>query len=136
MEFLDKTGVVTLWNKIKDYIGTETKKYLPLSGGTVTGEIAHKTPNGKYLYSLGTNGNVAMNEGTGWITCVNIGYANSILSGGSLRLQRLGTKSDTEPNYIQYSFDNIHIGIDPSGVRHIYKFNIQKLIDDGYLIEE
>ena len=136
MEFLDKTGVSTLWNKIKDYVGTETKKYLPLSGGTMTGDIARQTPNGTTLYSLRTNGNVAMNQGTGWITCINIDYAKAILSGDGLSISRLGTKSDTEPNYIRYSFDNIHIGIDPSGVRHRYKFNIQKLIDDGYLIEE
>jgi hypothetical protein len=33
MEFLDKAGVTTLWNKIKSLISQETSKYLPLDGG-------------------------------------------------------------------------------------------------------
>lgn len=35
MSFLDKTGLTTLWNKIK----TLMSKYLPLSGGTITGDL-------------------------------------------------------------------------------------------------
>lgn len=35
MSFLDKTGLTTLWSKIK----TLSSKYLPLSGGTITGDL-------------------------------------------------------------------------------------------------
>lgn len=35
MSFLDKTGLTTLWSKIKAL----TSKYLPLSGGTITGYL-------------------------------------------------------------------------------------------------
>lgn len=35
MSFLDKTGLTTLWSKIKAL----TSKYLPLSGGTITGNL-------------------------------------------------------------------------------------------------
>lgn len=35
MSFLDKTGLTTLWSKIK----TLSSKYLPLSGGTITGNL-------------------------------------------------------------------------------------------------
>lgn len=33
--FLDKAGLSHFWNKIKEYVG----QYLPLSGGTVTGDV-------------------------------------------------------------------------------------------------
>ena len=35
MSFLDKTGLTTLWSKVK----TLSSKYLPLSGGTITGDL-------------------------------------------------------------------------------------------------
>lgn len=35
MSFLDKTGLTTLWSKVK----TLSSKYLPLSGGTITGNL-------------------------------------------------------------------------------------------------
>ena len=52
MSFLDKTGLTTLWSKIKAL----ASKYLPLTGGTITG---HLTVNG----TLTTNAiNIAIND--------------------------------------------------------------------------
>ena len=52
MSFLDKTGLTTLWSKIKAL----ASKYLPLDGGTITG---HLTVNG----TLTTNAiNIAIND--------------------------------------------------------------------------
>lgn len=44
MKFLDKTGLTTLWSKIKDLMS----KYLPLTGGTITGNV---TINGRLTAS-------------------------------------------------------------------------------------
>lgn len=35
MKFLDKTGLTTLWSKIKDLMS----KYLPLTGGAIYGDV-------------------------------------------------------------------------------------------------
>lgn len=35
MSFLDKTGLTTLWSKVKDL----ASKHLPLTGGTITGNL-------------------------------------------------------------------------------------------------
>ena len=35
MRVLDKTGLTTLWSKIKSLVS----KYLPLTGGTITGNL-------------------------------------------------------------------------------------------------
>ena len=35
MIFLDKTGLTALWSKIKSLVS----KYLPLNGGTITGDL-------------------------------------------------------------------------------------------------
>ena len=35
MIFLDKTGLTALWSKIKSLVS----KYLPLTGGTITGDL-------------------------------------------------------------------------------------------------
>ena len=35
MNVLDKTGLTTLWSKIKSLVS----KYLPLTGGTITGNL-------------------------------------------------------------------------------------------------
>lgn len=52
MRVLDKTGLTTLWSKIKDLVS----KYLPLTGGTITGNL---TVNG----TLTTNAiNIAIND--------------------------------------------------------------------------
>ena len=52
MSFLDKTGLTTLWSKIK----VLASKYLPLTGGTITGNL---TLNG----TLTTNAiNIAIND--------------------------------------------------------------------------
>lgn len=37
--YLDKTGLTELWAKIKAYITTKLASYLPLSGGTLTGDL-------------------------------------------------------------------------------------------------
>ena len=137
MEFLDKTGVSTLWNKIKDYIGTETKKYLPLSGGTVTGDIVRKTSDNTTLYSIGTNGDIAHNSGTGWISCKDADTGGeTFMCGAGIQVTK-NNPSDGEPRMIYYQDDNIHITIYHQGsAEQIYKFNLQKLIDDGYLVKE
>ena len=35
MSFLDKTGLTALWSKVKSLVS----KYLPLTGGTITGDL-------------------------------------------------------------------------------------------------
>ena len=136
MEFLDKTGVATLWNKIKDYIGTETKKYLPLSGGTMTGGIECRTPNNSLLYSIETAGDVSNNHGSGYIQCKNVVTNHSVtIQGGRIDIYG-GNGTDTIPDKIGFSDRNIYIYFRQNGISHEYKFNLQKLIDDGYLIEE
>ena len=80
MKFLDSTGLSVLWNKIKS-------TFLPLSGGTMTGDIVRKTPNNTTLYSIGTNGNVNANEGTGWIVCTNaISNRKTQIQGGLITI--------------------------------------------------
>ena len=130
MEFLDKTGVTTLWNKIKNYIGTETQKYLPLSGGTMTGDIVRKDASNRTIYSIGTLAN------TPFIVCYNNNNAHNIkISGSEIEVFR-GGGTATTPNMITYGGDNIRFQLFPDSTGRIYKFNLQKLIDDGYLIEE
>lgn len=52
MSVLDKTGLTTLWSKIKALVS----KYLPLTGGTITGNL---TVNGTLI----TNSiNIAIND--------------------------------------------------------------------------
>ena len=52
MRVLDKTGLTTLWSKIKSLVS----KYLPLTGGTITG---HLTVNG----TITTNAiNITIND--------------------------------------------------------------------------
>ena len=110
--------------------------YLPLSGGNMTGRIEYKTPNNTVLCEIGTNGNVNVNQGTGWIVCKNSGAdVKSTIQGHGMRIYT-GNASDTEPTYIEYFNDNIHITFHRDNTKQIYKFNLQKLIDDGYLIEE
>ena len=41
MSFLDKTGLTALWSKIKSLVS----KYLPLNGGTITGNLELGTQN-------------------------------------------------------------------------------------------
>ena len=130
MEFLDKTGVVTLWNKIKDYIGTETKKYLPLSGGTMTGDIVRKDSQNRTIYTIGTVANGP------WIQCNDNGNGHNIKINGESILIFGGAGTDTIPERIRYSHDNIHFIFQKDTTAPTYKFNLQKLIDDGYLIQE
>lgn len=138
MKFLNIEGVKTLWSKIKEYIGTETRKYLPLSGGTMTGDIIYKSPNESVLCSIGTQGDVAHNNATGWIACDNIGGgARTIIQGSGLRAYAQNSSETAQPYQIEYFYDNIYIYFHPdSSTTRKYKFNLQKLINDGYLIEE
>ena len=130
MEFLDKTGVATLWNKIKEYVGNETKKYLPLSGGTMTGTIVYENGDNTTLCSINSGG------GIGWISCKNANLdINTDILGGVIQVYK-SDRSDTEPRMIYYQYDNIYIVFNrQDNTERKYKFNIQKLIDDGYLIE-
>ena len=138
MEFLDIEGVKTLWNKIKEYIGTETKKYLPLNGGSMTGTIRYKTPNDTILCDVGTFGDVAHNQGSGRILCSVVDGPDILIQAGSIKvIKKLPyADSDTQPRGIEYSSDNIRITFRQNSTDHDYIFNLQKLIDDGYLIEE
>lgn len=129
-QFLDATGLGILWNKIKS-------TFLPLSGGTMTGNIVCKSPNNTVLLGIGTAGDVQHNNGTGWITCkdANSGAFTHMLGSGIQVFTN--NLSDGEPKAIFYQGDNIHIAFYHQGsAGQIYKFNLQKLIDDGYLIRE
>lgn len=125
-QFLDATGLSVLWNKIKS-------TFLPLSGGTMTGRINYKSPNGTTLYNIATNGDVAHNGGTGFIQCLTNSGRDVAIQGGGIDISGDRT-SGIELYHIRYSYDNIYIAFDYSGRR--YKFDLQKFIDDGYLIKE
>ena len=137
MEFLDKTGVKTLWSKIKEYIGTETRKYLPLSGGSMTGTIRYKTPNDIILCDVGTFGDVSHNQGTGRILCDSVNNVSVLIQEGSIKaFKKLPyADSNTQPRGIEYSSDNIYITFRQNSTDNEYVFNLQKLKDDGYLIK-
>lgn len=135
MKFLNINGVTTLWNKIKEYVGTETKKYLPLSGGTMTGDIVRKTADNTIICAISTAGNISHNEGSGYIWCKSIVTgSNTTIQGGRIDISG-GSGTDTIPNKIGYGNENIYIYFLQDGISHEYKFNLQKLRDDGYLIE-
>lgn len=108
MKFLDINGVIALWNKIKEYIGTETKKYLPLNGGGVITEQATILTRYSGTYK---GGSVTFESNT---------------------IPTIGT----QPYKIKYAHENIHIYINQNKAEHEYTFDLQKLINDGYLIEK
>lgn len=125
--------------------------YLPLSGGTMTGslymtgspqlmliggssdlslkDVENNTLAGIYAF----NDHSPVNDKTsGIIYCKNDdNSAEGNLSPGILIL-RSNNGAVGEPNQISYKYNNIVITM-PGGT---YKFNLQKLIDDGYLIQE
>lgn len=108
MKFVDGTGLGTLWSKIKSLITTETNKYLPLDGG---GDVKTK---------VGLLENyVTTYSGTG-VNAKSI----SILAGNAKAVQ------------IEYKGDNIYfksiVANDNDGR---YKFDLNKLIEDGYLVK-
>ena len=118
--------------------GGASGDYLPLSGGTMTGDIIYKSPNESVLCSIGTQGDVAHNNATGWIACDNIGSGyRTIIQGNGLRAYAQNSSETAQPYQIEYFYDNIYIYFHPdSSTTRKYKFNLQKLINDGYLIEE
>ena len=61
MSFLDKTGLTTLWSKIKDL----ASKYLPLDGGTIMGFL---TVDG----TLTTSSSIYMTMEDGSVCCLNV----------------------------------------------------------------
>lgn len=132
MKFLDINGVKTLWSKIKEYISIKTSNYLPLNGGTMLGDIVRKTSDNTHaIYSIGAIANGS------FIQCYDCNHVyNTILTGGKIEVFG-GGGSATIPSKIVYCYDNIRFTLWPDNITgHIYKFNLQKLIDDGYLIEE
>lgn len=141
MKVLDETGMGVFWALVKEYIANHveevTNNYLPLSGGTMTGDIVRKNAGNTTLYSIGINGDINHDSGTGWITCKGADTGGqTIMCGNGIQVIK-NNPSDGEPRVIYYRDDNIHITIYHQGsVEQTYKFNLQKLIDDGYLIEE
>ena len=105
--------------------------YLPLSGGTMTGDIVRKDDQNRTIYTIGSVANGP------WIQCFDQGSARNITIDGSEIKVFGGGGTATIPNNIRYAWDNIHFSLWPDNTTNrIYKFNLQKLIDDGYLIEE
>ena len=105
--------------------------YLPLSGGTMTGDIVRKDDQNRTIYNIGTVANGP------WIQCFDRRNGRNITINGSEIKVFGGGGTATIPNNIRYAWDNIHFSLWPDNqTNRIYKFNLQKLIDDGYLIEE
>ena len=86
-QFLDATGLGILWNKIKS-------TFLPLTGGTMRGSIKYRTSNKTAICSIGTEGNVQANEGTGLITCISAPRNNKTLIKGGV-IDIIGSKTLT-----------------------------------------
>ena len=95
------TKVFATNGSIADLSTVGDGKYLPLSGGTVTGTIFGKkkswskgfisldTPNNKNLLRISTNGDVNHNVGTGWISVANVtSGSKTILSGDYLQISK------------------------------------------------
>ena len=111
--------------------GLDLNDYLPLSGGTMTGDIVRKDDQKRTIYTIGSVANGP------WIQCFDQGNGRNITINGSEIKVFGGGGTATIPNNIRYAWDNIHFSLWPDNTTNrIYKFNLQKLIDDGYLIEE
>lgn len=132
--------------------GLDLNDYLPLSGGTLTGSV-YMTGGTPQLQLIGIGGMLSFKDienntlasiytfndhspvndkSYGIIYCkTDDDSSSSNLSPGYLTLQSNGGAVG-EPNQITYRYNNIVITM-PNGT---YKFNLQKLIDDGYLIQE
>lgn len=111
--------------------GGASGDYLPLSGGTMTGNIVRKDDQNRTIYNIGTVANGP------WIQCFDRRNGRNITINGSEIKVFGGGGTATIPNNIRYAWDNIHFSLWPDNqTNRIYKFNLQKLIDDGYLIEE
>lgn len=128
-QFLDATGLGILWNKIKS-------TFLSLSGGAMTGNIEYKAPNGTLLCRIGSNYATPNDKATGQLICTHSPTRNQVFITGNNVDVRAAQGDDTAPSRIIYSSDNIYIRFELADNRRNYKFNIQKLIDDGYLIAD
>lgn len=95
MQFLDKTGVGTLWSicKTKFALAGHTHSYLPLSGGTLTGDLLFSNSGTTFRQIRGTCGDNDFWRIGGGATGNNAGY------------MEIATADDgTEPIYVrQYS---------------------------------
>lgn len=95
MQFLDKTGVGTLWSmcKTKFALKDHTHNYLPLSGGTLTGDLLFSNSGTTFRQIRGTCGDNDFWRIGGGATGNNAGY------------MEIATADDgTEPIYVrQYS---------------------------------
>lgn len=76
MSYLDEKGVNKLWTKCKAKFATKTEvdnKYLPLSGGTLTGNLSGKYITGTWLQTTAAGkasantGKVCVLDNAGWI---------------------------------------------------------------------
>lgn len=144
------TEVFATDGSIADLSTVGDGKYLPLSGGELSGSLfmtggpqlmligggsvlSLKDVENNTLASIyAFNDHSPVNDKTyGIIYCKNDdNSAEGNLSPGILIL-RSNNGAVGEPNQISYRYNNIVITM-PGGT---YKFNLQKLIDDGYLIE-
>lgn len=56
-QYLDKTGVQTLWNKMKSYVSKQTDNYVPLSGAKMSGLLRNSggqaSPSAGLMYANG-----------------------------------------------------------------------------------
>ena len=109
MEFLDKEGVKTLWNKVKSLVTEKVGNYLPLKdGGTISSSNTFLLPQ------------------TTTIGAGSINLDSKLLTAGSTATQQVIVSYGTVLTLKNYSYN---------GTVHSYNLNVKKLIEDGYFTE-
>ena len=109
MEFLDKEGVKTLWNKVKSLVIEYGSSYLHLRGG---GTIS--------------NSNTLRFPQTTTISGGSINLDSKATTAGSTATQQIILNYGTVLTLKNYSYN---------GTVHSYNLNVKKLIEDGYFTE-
>lgn len=86
--------------------GTRTSLYV---GNT---DITFQYKDGDITYlRLGTNGDIAHDDGTGWIECNTADY-NTVIQGGQINIHDNGKDSDGDPFYVKITPTSISLYMD------------------------
>lgn len=81
-QYLDKTGVQTLWNKMKSYVSKQTSNYVPLSGAKMSGLLRN------------SGGQASPTNGLMLVNGVRPDAGQSMLCGNALVFSNPATNND------------------------------------------